>query len=196
MSRPRSAERGMTLAELLVALTLLGMLSVLMIGGLRFGARAWERTGDASEQTNAVVRTHAFLRARLGEGVRADSVTGDAGSLTFTSLWMGALGAGGYYRFELSRRGGSLVLAWRPAPHEDAPASEPPEALSGERVLLEGVADLKIAYFGQPPGYPESEWVDRWEDGWITPRLVRIDAGLADGRPGWPTLTVELPGTG
>ena len=33
---------GFTLVELLVAMTLLGFLTVLLFGGLRFGTRAWE----------------------------------------------------------------------------------------------------------------------------------------------------------
>lgn len=196
MRRPAASrrERGMTLVELLVAMTLLGMLSVMMMGGLRFGARAWERVEERSGEINAVVRTHAFLRARLSEAVRADSVVGEAERLEFTALWMTALGGGGYYAFELSRRDDALVLAWRPAPDEEGEAEEPPEALTGERVLLEGVRGLEIAFFGQPSGYPEAEWVDRWEPGWIAPQLVRIDAELDGQRQFWPTLTVGLPG--
>ena len=193
----RAHERGMTLAELLVALTLLGMLSVMMMGGLRFGGRAWESTEEASEQVNAVVRSHAFLRTRLTENLSPGSLTGEAERLTFSALWMGALGAGGFYEFELTRRDDALVLAWRPAPDEEGEdAGEPPEELTGERVLLEGVTDLRIAFFGQPAGFPAAEWMERWEEGWTTPRLVRVEADLADPRHGWPVLTVELPGAG
>ncbi|HUF86823.1 MAG TPA: prepilin-type N-terminal cleavage/methylation domain-containing protein [Thermohalobaculum sp.] len=188
---PRTGERGMTLAELLVALTLLGMLSVMMMGGLRFGARAWERTEESSGHMNAVVRTHAFLRARLSETTRPDAVTGEADRLTFSALWLTALGAANLYEFELFHRDGeALVLAWRPMPDEDAA----PEELSGERTLLEGVTGLEIAYFGQPPGYPAADWLDRWEPDWPAPLLVRIEAELAHPRRDWPTLTVGLPG--
>lgn len=192
MSRP--AEKGMTLAELLVALTLLGMLSLMMMGGLRFGVRAWERTEESSAHVNATVRTHAFLRARLAETSRPDAVTGDADSLTFSALWMAALGGAGFYEFELTRRDEALVLAWRPVPDDDAAAERVDDDLSGERTLLEGVRGLEIAYFGQPPGYPAGEWLGRWEPGWAAPRLIRIEADLADPRQDWPTLTVGLPG--
>ncbi len=186
----RRAEKGMTLAELLVALTLLGMVSVMMMGGLSFGVRSWERTEESSAQINAAVRVHAFLRARLSETARPDAVTGDAGSLTFSALWLTALGGAGFYEFELTRRDGTLVLAWHPVADDDMAS----DALGGERSLLEGVTGLGIAYFGQPPGYPAAEWVDRWEEGWSAPRLIRIEAALADPRHDWPTLTVGLPG--
>ena len=47
LCRPRGhhrhrSEAGFTLIELLVALTLLGLISVVLFGGLRFGTRAWE----------------------------------------------------------------------------------------------------------------------------------------------------------
>ena len=185
----------MTLAELLVALTLLGMLSVMMMGGLRFGARAWERTEEASAQTNAVVRTHAFLRARFAGAVRAGSVTGESDRLSFTALWMTALGGGGFYAFELTLRDeDALVLAWRPAPGEEDEGEAPPEELTGERVLLEGATRLRVAWFGQPPGYAAPEWMDRWDAEWGAPELIRVDVDRADPRHGWPTLTVGLPG--
>lgn len=188
---PRPGERGMTLAELLVALTLLGMLSVMMMGGLRFGARAWERTQLSSEQVNATVRTHAFLRARLTETARPDSISGEAGRLAFSALWMAALGGAGLYDFELRhRRDEGLILTWRPADSEGPAAQE----LTGERVLLEDASRLEIAWFGQPPGYPAAEWLDRWEPDWPAPLLVRIEADFANPRRDWPTLTVGLPG--
>ena len=192
---PGRAERGMTLAELLVALTLLGMLSVMLFGGLRFGARAWERSEARSAEMNATVRTHAFLRARLSETARPDSVTGEAGRLAFSALWMTALGGAGFYEFELSRRDQTVVLAWRLAPAEGGPA-EVPEELTGERVLLEGVSGLEVAYFGQPPGYPAAEWLERWEPDWTAPALIRIEVAFADPRTVWPSLTVGLPAQG
>jgi prepilin-type N-terminal cleavage/methylation domain-containing protein len=42
----RATEHGFTLLELLVAITLLGLLMAALFGGLRLGARVWE-TADA-----------------------------------------------------------------------------------------------------------------------------------------------------
>lgn len=192
-ARPHRRERGMTLAELLVALTLLGMLSVMMMGGLRFGARAWERTQESSDRINAAVRSHAFLRARLSETARPEAVSGEPGRLAFSALWLTALGGAGFYEFELTRRDDALVLAWRPALEEPG-SGDVSDELSGERVLLDGVTGFEVSWFGQPPGYPEAEWMDRWEPGWVAPRLIRVEAALADPRRSWPTLTVGLPG--
>ena len=184
----------MTLAELLVALTLLGMLSVMMMGGLHFGGRAWERTRQASDQINAVVRTHAFLRARLSQTARPASVSGESDRLAFDALWMTALGGADFYQFHLALRDDALVLSWRPAPRDANDTAPPPEALTGERVLLKGVTALKVAWFGQAPGSPTPEWTTRWQPDWPAAQLVRIEVALADPRRHWPTLTVGLPG--
>ena len=48
----RAAERGFTLLELLVAITLLGLLMAALFGGLRLGTRVWE-TADARLDSSA-----------------------------------------------------------------------------------------------------------------------------------------------
>ncbi len=51
------AQAGFTLLELLISMTLLGLVFVLLFGGLRFGMRAWEHgttTTDAVDSTRLV----------------------------------------------------------------------------------------------------------------------------------------------
>jgi len=192
----------MTLAELLVAMTLLGLLSLMMLGGIRFGARSWERTQESSDALNTMVGLQSFLRTHLGETARPNGVHGDAEHLTFTAVWMTALGGGGLYEFELSRQrgeeaadGGKLALSWRPAPGGDeANQLRDVAALTGERVMLEGIDALAIAYYGQPRGSADPEWFTEWAPEMGAPFLVRIEAELADPRQHWPPLIVGLPG--
>ena len=61
--RPRAA-RGFTLLELLVAMTLLGLLAGLLFGGLSFGVRVWEK-GDAELQKMAELQIAQGLIRRL-----------------------------------------------------------------------------------------------------------------------------------
>lgn len=192
----RRRERGMTLVELLVALTLLGMLSLMMAGGLSFGVRSWERTEAHSDRLNAVVRLHAFLRARLSEAARPGSVHGDGETLAFSALWPTAIGGTGFFDFSLARaedgEDGAVVLSWAPAAGgEDA--APPDEDLAGERTMLPGTTRLAVSFFGRTAAEPEPRWHERWEPGGEPPALVRVDVTVA-GAGDLPPLSVGLPG--
>ena len=66
MSRD-TTDTGFTLVELLVATSVLALLSVVLFGGMRFGARAWE-AGEASiERTGEVEAAQDLLRRTFSE---------------------------------------------------------------------------------------------------------------------------------
>jgi general secretion pathway protein J len=65
----RHGEAGFTLLELLAALTVLAVLMAMMFGGLRFGARVWER-GDAGLRGLAELQTAAgFIRRQIAQAI-------------------------------------------------------------------------------------------------------------------------------
>ncbi|MGH6912899.1 MAG: PulJ/GspJ family protein, partial [Geminicoccales bacterium] len=60
---------GFTLLELLVAITLLGVLMAALFGALRLGARVWE-TGTARQDASARIQiVHNLLRRELAQTV-------------------------------------------------------------------------------------------------------------------------------
>ena len=128
IGRGNRSSGGFTLVELLVALTLLALLSALTFSGFRFGARAWERAGAHIDHAAEIQVVQAFLRVRLSEAApvleagenpdRLIAFAGDAESLTFVTIMPTHLETGGYSTLALSldRRGGGgdLVLRWSP----------------------------------------------------------------------------------
>lgn len=193
---------GTTLIELLVALSLLSLMAVLLLGGMRLGLRVWDVGGDRQVFEQRVERTDAFLRQLLGQAGRtATEVTmagadelaaaplpivragflGEPDQLHFVALLPYQLGSDGKYEFELARHsgadGGNLVLGWR---RSIGSASEADQAT--QTVLLGDVQSMRFAYFGHLTNEPQSAWHDRWADPTGLPALIRLDLSLALGQ--------------
>ncbi len=210
--RPCPSEAGFTLIELLVALTLLGLISVVLFGGLRFGTRAWEVGNLRAEQLAQVQAVQALLRRRLAQAQppgpeAADAAdrriifAGEPDAVQFLAAVPSRAGVGGIYAFDLTvieggAQGGAgarLEFTWRLHRADDeAERGDMPEAgLGGRRVLIDGLASARFSYFGAPaPGQP-AVWRDRWEAEAGLPGLIAIEAEFpeGDGRA-WPVLQV------
>jgi general secretion pathway protein J len=197
------AMAGFTLAELLVAIAILALLSTLLFGGLRFGTRAWERAEVHADHASEIQVVQAFLRRRLSEAapVRKDDggskplivFDGDAMHLSFVTVMPVHLETGGYANLDLEfrREAGALVLRWRPYDFSGS-ARQP----SGEevRVLLDRVADVGFAYFGpaQDDSNQGSVWLTQWRDRGRLPALVSLRLRFDDSDlRHWPDLVVR-----
>jgi general secretion pathway protein J len=59
------AQAGFTLLELLISMTLLGLVFVLLFGGLRFGMRAWEHGTTTTDAVDTTRLVQDLLRSEL-----------------------------------------------------------------------------------------------------------------------------------
>jgi len=197
--------RGFTLLELLIAMTLLGLLAGLLFGGLSFGVRVWER-GDAELEKMAELQiAQGLIRRLISRALVIDLNEGqDEGAAIFEGTmdvvrFIGPAPAqslpGGFYRLSIGADDVSgksrLVMSWRPLDRNE----QEPDAGEDENVvvLVENIADVSLAFFGTDDenGDGDSRWQDRWEDMPGLPLLVRIDVTFpeGDGRI-WPELVV------
>lgn len=210
MSRCARAGAGFTLLELLVAVTLLGLLMAALFGGLRLGARVWE-TGETRLDAAARVQiVQDLIRQRLAQALPLEAVLpegedyqalflGRVDSLRFATLLPEHLG-GGLALIELAiaeapqeRADGEeradLVLRLRPF----EPAEEVvPETAPEERVLLEDVEAFELAYYGALGPDELPEWWEAWEGQIDLPQLVMMHVRFAEDDPRrWPELVVH-----
>ncbi|MHC4984319.1 MAG: type II secretion system protein GspJ [Planctomycetota bacterium] len=205
-ARPRRRTAGgFTLVELLVALTLTGLIFVALFGGLRFGARTWE-TGIARSEVAAQVEIAQSLLRRLLtqailiEGDRSGESTfdGETDQLRFTAPAPSQVGLGGVYLFELfteaseaSEENRHLVLRWRVYRKELDPESPPDDEPRKRRVLLDGIETLRFEYFGDPETKENPQWLEGWSGHDALPKLVSVKLELpADDRRRWPELII------
>ncbi len=161
--RRRGAGKGFTLVELLIALVLITIITVLMFSGLRLGSRAWEGVETVSDQINDVRVARNFIDQTLRQ-TRAASVVfdgtewpifaGDSEGLEFAAPLSEHVGIPGLYILRLvlepAAEGERLVLVrWLLHPEvlaggDDYPAWEP--LLEGGQSLADaGPLDQDIA---------------------------------------------------
>jgi general secretion pathway protein J len=196
--------RGFTLVELTIALVLMAAIAALLYGSLSLSVRSWDG-GEAKMQQVADLRTtQTYLRAQIGAEYPQRMLkiagfpllfTGERDEMRYAAALPPRVAQGGVYYFRLAvvRDGDrSLLVQERVIP--DVNALEVPAFSGAERsILAEGVAELRIAYFGRPADAGDAvapTWLDRWDDKQRLPILVRIDVKPEKGAA-WPTLVVE-----
>lgn len=173
------SERGFTLLELLVVVTILGLILVALTGGIRFAGRAWETQERMIARQGDLDAVQNVLRQLIASG---QAFEGHAGALHFVGTLPRALKREGLFDIVLRTAGDRLVIDWQP--HFKG-AIPPGEAMETE--LARNVSALDFAYYfvkGEEPGGWKRESKDKKR-----PALIQIALQNADGRA-WPPLVV------
>jgi general secretion pathway protein J len=201
-ARRRRPSAGFTLLELLIAITLLGLLMAALFGGLRLGARAWDRSEERLSESARLQAVQNFLRDRLAQayplyaedesGRLRLGFEGDPAAVRFVTLMPEYLGTG-FAELVLAVEERSdatdLVVRWRHFELEPQPDEEAEPQI---KVLLEGIEALEIAYFGALARGEPARWHEQWLEGSALPQLVRLRVlFFEDDRRYWPDLIVR-----
>ena len=195
---------GFTLLELLIAITLLGLLMAALFGGLQLGARAWERGEERLDQSARLQVVQGFLRDRLtqssplevvedGTGRRRLMFEGTPEALRFVTLMPEHLGTG-FAEFVLTLvdqdDARHLAVRWQPF-EVPGPMPATADAEPQIKVLLEQVENLQLSYYGAPGRELPAAWYEQWLEASVMPDLVRLRVSFPPGDPRyWPDLIV------
>lgn len=200
-SRP---QLGFTLMELLISITLLGLILVLLFGGLRLGVRSWDAVQKQVDSLNTVRSVEGFLRNEFAltypyrwkraVGQRM-AFLGERNKLSFVTQLPSRVGAGGLYTvsLELEQLDKGKRVVWKQLPLNSRTQdfSELAQAPGMELVgtELNTVEDIWLTYFGKESETAAPRWLDRWESDARLPMLVRIQVKFADDTQ-WPDFIV------
>lgn len=182
---------GFTLIEVLVALALSALVSVILLHGIRLAATGFERHTRAAERLDTRQALDDILRRTLGAAAviprtAGGEFVGRPDAVEFLGL---AEDSGpGLYRIDLAvdraRRDRPLILRRRLA----TPAGDPRAAAS---IVASRVRDFRLAYFGIQTGDAVPAWHESWNQLNLLPLLVRVILD-SDGDPPRPPLIVRL----
>lgn len=193
-------QRGFTLVEVMVALTILSLVMVATVTGLRTLAGTQAAVERLTGRVDEVRTVSSFLRDTLESAVMGKGAsdsggltlggTGgdwnsylriDQGGLEWSAVVLFGESQGGNYLLRVSDEDGRLVLRWlepsllRSLDWDSAPS----------RVLAEELEEFAITYQREPGG----PWYREWDAAGV-PALLRLQV-KAGGRY-WPDLVVRM----
>ncbi|MCB1854321.1 MAG: prepilin-type N-terminal cleavage/methylation domain-containing protein [Halieaceae bacterium] len=199
-NRARSA--GFTLVEVVVALTILSLIMLATVTGLRTLANTQGTLERVTARVDEVRTVSSFLRDLMEVAVVGDG-GGSGGGLTlgggsssqsaYFEIGEGSLawkatvlfgeGFGGSYLVQVAREDDLLLLRWLAPPLGRAPVDW---SLAASRPLVLGVEEFAVAWRGAI----DQPWQQQWQKG-DRARWVRLQVKAA-GRY-WPELIMQVP---
>ncbi|MFJ2677394.1 prepilin-type N-terminal cleavage/methylation domain-containing protein [Pseudomonas sivasensis] len=195
-------QQGFTLLEIMIVLSLLGVLLTLVGGALLGANRAVLKAQRYTVSLDEMRAAQQFLRTAISEALPLDVTEDDsqvdgffAGGpqrMQFVATLPGVLG-GGIQRFTLQLTGPEaqrdLQVAF--ARFESLAQVSVPASRSEPQVLLKGVEDLQFSYRGLSPKGQATGWISEWPWTKRLPYAVRI-AARVDGPVPWVPQVVAL----
>lgn len=195
----RRGEQGLTLIELLLSLAILAILTGFLAGGLSMARQAFgaDRASEIGSETSAAIQTVAALVGSAlpvrfdGAGPKdAIGFDGRQEVLSFVGLSEGRSLRGGPHKIVLRRSGGDIVADF--AALGGARAKENPEPAATRVVVLSGVREIRIGYFGTTDAKVKPAWRADWIRAERLPDLVSIRIEFEDERRNEPATVVAL----
>jgi len=190
-------QRGFTLVEVMVSITILSLVMLLTVSGLRTLASTQTRIEARAERNDELRLVSSFLRNLLGSSVSPGPVVSlslgggpspntyfEAGRNTF--VWKAPMtmgeSVGGRYLLRLGREENRLVLRWQP---DESVGRSAQWNKAAAKTLINDINGFETAYRSELDGDWSAEWPEQ-----NTPRWVRIR--VQKSQRYWPDLVIDL----
>ncbi|MEO0436641.1 MAG: prepilin-type N-terminal cleavage/methylation domain-containing protein [Pseudomonadota bacterium] len=189
--------RGFTLVEVLVGISILSLVLLATVSGLRTLASTQISLSAVAARNDELRTVGSFLRDALeattvGSGSGGLSLGGGGNEEAIFEVGSGYLlwaarvrigdGVGGHYVIRVAQEDGSLVMRWQ----RRIPSRElQPWNNAAARTLVDNLEEFSVSYRRNPGGEWLGEWDRRGAPGWVRMRIK------ASSRY-WPDLIVTV----
>lgn len=196
----KSAQRGFTLIEVIIAISLLAFGLALTFGTLRGATKATQRAEIVSQRGERLRAVQGFLRAQLnaalpiafefdGETGSATFVRASASKIEFVAVMPGYLSRGGPYlqtlEFVRGDKGQQLRFT-----HQLLTTDGAQKAETEPVVLLDDIAEGSFQIRTLDAQARPAAWQSTWELASQLPPLIRINIRFNDSNRRWPEFIV------
>lgn len=216
--RSNFGEAGYTLVEVLIALSLVALLSVGLASGVGTGTRVWERVDQRSQLLGEAVVLDDIIRSHLQKAVPVlvDSTLhrssvffdGTATQVRFLTTASAGVASRGIFgeEFEIRETASGRMLQVRRAGEPLRQLAQPPATWEVASIPLSNDG-LRFEYYGQTENDNQVRWHEDWRERNRLPQLIRLSLGSrrdADGgahaefvdivvRPRMVSATIKAP---
>ncbi len=205
--RPDIRQRGFTLIEVLIALTLVALLIALAFATIKSAVSATHSGERIISNTNQVRTAQEFLRRQLANAMaipfeqmddngETKLFEADGTSLRFVAPMPGHLSRGGPHVqwLEIARDGKNMAVLFD---HHQLNGYDPdnPKGESDRPpvLVLDGLAQARFEYRSVDENGEVTEWSSTWEDPQRLPMMVRLVAEYdRDENRVWPSFEVVV----
>jgi general secretion pathway protein J len=178
--------RGFTLLEVVLAMTLVSVIAAVGFAVLRTGIRSWDAGESRMQRLESRMAVTRFLRTYLANALPVQEdfagqkpvfgFVGAPDAVRFVAFPPEFVGQGMRYRFDLGQVRDVLGVMLEPFGRRLLSGVTEPERIA----LLEGVRQVRFAYFGLPAEGRNPEWREEWRFDSL-PLLVRVMVEAQDG---------------
>jgi len=205
MSRAHAGrDRGFTLLETLVALTLLALMLAVLTGSIRFAGQSRDAAAARLDSMENMRIASDFLRQTITQAHpkrwfkvvgRPFVFRGEQNELAMAAPLTARVGVGGlfllkFYLVDGEKGAGKKLVMAREFPEPNA--QEMPDFSSAETVVLaEHLSELEFGYLGRDDEATDPTWRDDWKEGGRMPEAVRIRIRTDKGAA-WPEMIIPL----
>ena len=200
--------KGFTLIEILVSLTLLGLIFLLLFNSLHTANKSWIAGEKKISQNDETRLAAIFIRRQLTHALPVMWINqkkqqllfkGNEDQLSFASTLPAHRGGGGLNLITIKveqqdSENKQLILEYQNInPDMESITFQDATPEQNKAILLSDIESIELNYFGSAQPNQPSDWHDDWTDQKNLPQLIRLQIHSSATHINWPAIDVVLP---